>query len=104
MPAQDRIFMPKVLLYITSKIVWTFLFFGTDSNENRAHVHVGKKGTEKLCKIWLEPNVEIESPGSLTEKQSSEVLEIACRYKRQLLDQWNIFKSGGKVNIQKIKE
>ena len=37
--------MPKILLYITSKITWIFLFFGTDFNENRAHVHVGKKGT-----------------------------------------------------------
>ena len=50
--------MPKILLYITAKIIWQFLFWNTDYNENRAHVHVGKRGTERLCKIWLEPVVE----------------------------------------------
>ena len=58
--------MPKILVYITAKITWIFLFWGTDFNENRAHVHVGKKGTEELCKIWLEPEVTIENGGSLT--------------------------------------
>ena len=43
--------MPKVLIYATAKVIWTFLFYGTDSNENRAHVHVGKAGKKKLCKI-----------------------------------------------------
>ena len=51
--------MPKVLLYITAKIMWLFLFYNKDFNENRAHVHVGKKDTQTLCKIWLEPTVEI---------------------------------------------
>lgn len=36
--------MPKVLLYITAKIIWNFLFYNTDFHENRAHVHVGKRG------------------------------------------------------------
>ena len=35
--------MPKVLTYITAYVTWVFLFYGTDVNENRAHVHVGKK-------------------------------------------------------------
>ncbi len=59
-------FMPKVLLYITSKITWIFLFYGTDFSENRAHVHIGKKATEKYCKIWLEPKVAIAKNGTLT--------------------------------------
>ena len=33
--------MPKVLLYITAKIMWLFLFYNKDFNENRAHVHIG---------------------------------------------------------------
>lgn len=65
--------MPKVLLYITSRIIWTFIFFGTDSNEKRAHVHVGKKGTTEMCKIWLEPDVAVEKAGSLTEKQVNDI-------------------------------
>ena len=42
--------MPKILLYITAKVIWNFLFWNTDYYENRAHVHVGKKSTEHLCK------------------------------------------------------
>ena len=26
--------MPKILLYITAKIIWQFLFWNTDYNEN----------------------------------------------------------------------
>lgn len=51
--------MPKILLYIIAKIIWQFLFWNTDFNENRARVHVGKRGTQRLCKIWLEPVVEL---------------------------------------------
>ena len=60
--------MPKVLLYITAKIIWNFLFYNTDFHENRAHVHVGKRGTEELCKIWLEPNIELAKQGDLTDR------------------------------------
>ncbi len=96
--------MPKVLLYITAKIIWNFLFFNTDFNENRAHVHVGKRGTEEMCKIWLEPNIELAKPGDLTEKQIKEVMDIASRFKEKLLKQWAIFKAGKAVKIIKIKE
>lgn len=74
--------MPKVLLYITAKIIWNFLFYNTDFHENRAHVHVGKRGTEELCKIWLEPNVELAKQGDLTDKQVKEVIEIVKNTKR----------------------
>ena len=74
--------MPKVLLYITAKIVWTFLFWGTDTNENRAHVHIGKKGTAKLAKIWLEPTISIADKGSLTDAQIKNVTYRSnCRIK-----------------------
>ena len=55
--------MPKILLYITAKVIWSFLFWNTDYNEKRAHVHVGKRSTEHLCKIWLEPVVELDKQG-----------------------------------------
>ena len=32
--------MPKILLYITARVIWNFLFYNTDLHENRAHVHV----------------------------------------------------------------
>ncbi len=96
--------MPKVLLYITAKIVWTFLFWGTDTNENRAHVHIGKKGTAKLAKIWLEPTISIADKGSLTDAQIKNVLEIVVLYRTELLKQWQAFKNGDKVKMIKIKK
>ena len=66
--------MPKVLTYITAYVTWIFLFYGTDVNENRAHVHVGKKGTERFCKIWLEPIVELAEQGDLTAAQTKQVV------------------------------
>lgn len=96
--------MPKILLYITAKVIWQFLFWNTDYYENRAHVHVGKKSTEHLCKIWLEPNVEIADKGDLTDAQAKEVLGIASLYKERMLKQWQSFKEGKTIRIIKIKK
>ncbi len=96
--------MPKILLYITAKVIWQFLFWNTDYHENRAHVHVGKRSTERLCKIWLEPNVELADRGDLTEAQAKEVLEVAVRYRDRLLNQWNQFKQGKTIRIIKINK
>lgn len=63
--------MPKVLLYITAKVIWNFLFRNTDYYENRAHVHVVKRSIEHFCKIWLEPIVKVEEKGELTSHLNS---------------------------------
>jgi hypothetical protein len=86
--------MPKVLLYITSKITWIFLFYGTDANENRAHVHIGKKDSDQYCKIWLEPEVAVAKNGSLTDAELKQVLKLTAEYQPQLLKQWQKFKAG----------
>ena len=96
--------MPKVLLYITAKLFWIFLFYNKDFNENRAHVHVGKRDTQDLCKIWLEPKVEIAKQGELTDTQANEVLALAETYKDKLLGQWKNFKEGKAIRIIKIKK
>ena len=96
--------MPKVLLYTTAKIVWTFLFYGTDANENRAHVHVGKKGTQVFAKIWLEPSIELSKQGDLTESQAKQLLQIAEAKRDVLLKQWQVFKNGGNVKLIKINK
>lgn len=96
--------MPKILLYITAKIIWQFLFWNTDYNENRAHVHVGKRGTERLCKIWLEPMVELSDKGDLTDAQTKEVLKIANEYHAVLLRQWSLFKQGKRVRMITVKK
>lgn len=96
--------MPKILLYITAKVIWQFLFWNTDYNENRAHVHVGKRGTEHLCKIWLEPQVELAQKGDLTDAQAKEVIWIASEYRERLLQQWNLFKQGKRVKMIMVKK
>ncbi len=84
--------------------MWIFLFYNKDFNENRAHVHIGKKDTEQLCKIWLEPEVELSKQGDLTDSQVKEVLELAQTYKDKLLKQWQLFKEGKTIRIIKIKK
>lgn len=96
--------MPKILLYITAKIIWQFLFGNTDFNENRAHVHVGKRNTEHLCKIWLEPVVEIDQQGDLTDAQAKQVLAIAVEYREKLLHQWSMFKQGKRIRLITVKK
>lgn len=96
--------MPKILLYITAKIIWTFLFYNKDFNENRAHVHVGKKGTVNFCKIWLEPTIEIAKQGDLTDAQIKEILKICAECKDKLLRQWETFKAGKNIRIIKIRK
>lgn len=94
--------MPKILLYITARVIWNFLFWNTDFYENRAHVLVGKRSTARLCKIWLEPIVELADKGDLTDAQAKEVLQIATEYRERLLRQWNLFKQGKPIRIIKI--
>lgn len=81
--------MPKVL-----QIIWIFSFYDTDINENRAHVHAGHRGTRRLVKIWLEPEVELVDSGELNSAEANEALKIAKQYKNEILEQWNIFKQG----------
>lgn len=68
--------------------------FGTDSNENRIHVHVGRKDTKHYCKIWLQPKVELSKAGDLDNAELKEVLEIAEQYKDDLVKQWNDYMNG----------
>ncbi len=96
--------MPKVLLYTTARITWIFLFFGTDVNESRAHVHVSKKGMDSMCKIWLEPSVSVADAGVLTPSQIKQILVIASDNKELLLKQWKRFKSGDTVKMTTINK
>ena len=96
--------MPKVLLYTTAKIMWCFLFYNKDFNENRGHVHVGKKDTAHLAKIWLEPEICVADKGDLTDAQIKEITELVIAHRSQLLTQWKNFKEGKTIRIIKIKK
>jgi len=91
--------MPKLLIY---QAVWIFTIFETDIFENRKHVHVGRKGTEKLCKIWLEPEIIIAKPGELSISEQREVLRITELFKDNLIQQWEQFLTGQKIDIIKV--
>jgi hypothetical protein len=52
----------------------------------------------------LEPIVEVESQGDLTDAQVKEVLKIATEYRERLLRQWDLFKQGKPIRIIKIKK
>lgn len=77
--------------------------YGTDTNENRKHVHVGKKSMTGLCKIWIKPNIEIAEKGELTVKEQNEVLAIVEKYCKQLSNQWDEFIAGKKVTMIIVK-
>jgi hypothetical protein len=96
--------MPKVLLYISAKITWIFLFFGTDFNEKRAHVHVGKKSTETYCKIWLEPEIAVAKIGTLSTSEINDVLRITEEYYSLLIKQWRKFTGGETIKMITIKK
>ena len=91
--------MPKVLIF---KNIWIFIIYATDVNENRIHIHVGKKGMNSLCKIWLEPKVIIADKGKLTLKQQNEVKQIAIDYRTELIEQWHKFMNGKPCRVIKI--
>lgn len=71
--------------------------------EKRKHIHVGKKSMINLCKIWLEPSIEISKTGELSSSQLNEVLEIAKNYKEDLLKQWDNFVAGKPIQLIKVK-
>lgn len=80
------------------------MFYGTDANENRAHVHVAKRGMEHACKIWLEPNIVVADGGDLTIAQIKQVVEITTEHKDKLMKQWKNFKEGKTIKILTIKK
>jgi hypothetical protein len=91
--------MPKLLIY---QSIWIFTIFGTDRNKNRMHVHVGRKGTFHLCKVWLEPEVAIADSGELTVREQREIIGIVTENLGLFLGQWEQFRNGQKVNLVKI--
>ena len=91
--------MPKILIF---KQIWIFIIYDTDMYENRRHVHIGRKGTVNLCKIWLEPEIEISKSGDLTKKELKTVKEITEQYHQQLIEQWDKFISGKGIQIIKV--
>lgn len=92
--------MPKVLIF---RDIWIFVIYGTDKYENRKHVHVGKKATLNLCRIWIDPLIEVADPDDLSQKQQNEVIDIVKLYKNELIQQWEFFFEGKNIKTIKVK-
>lgn len=99
------------------KIIYFLCFiisvFPTDSNENRRHIHVTRRGSKKshvgdtVAKIWIEENgekkIEIEW-SELSAGEEADIIKIIDNnydYINKSID--NIF-SGQKVDILKINK
>ena len=95
--------MPKVLIYATLRIIWTFFFFPNDKNENRAHVHVSRRKGEEPAKLWIEPEVSVEKRGSLTDTELKQVIKIANDSKEEILNRWQCYKRGKEVKTIRKK-
>jgi len=92
--------MPKILIY---KNIWIFVFYPTDKYENKMHVHVGRKSTTNLCKIWIDTNVEVADEGDFKKAELNEILEISKKYQSEFQKMWKDFMAGKEINTIKVK-
>lgn len=56
----------------------------------------------QLCKIWLEPVVEMSKAGELSLSEQREVIRITQLYQAELIQQWDQFLTGKKIDIIKV--
>ena len=93
--------MPKVL--IVGDI--TFFIYSGDINEKRLHIHVEKrKGRHrKAAKFWLEPQIELETKGNLTEKEINEIKKLIRMNQNKLVNQIRNFYNGIEIRTIRIK-
>ncbi|MEX0723996.1 MAG: DUF4160 domain-containing protein [Gracilimonas sp.] len=64
---------------------YRFFFFSRE--EDRIHIHVIH--AEGEAKIWIEPNIEIESAYGLNSKQVNEILEQVKEHEDEIRQSWN---------------
>lgn len=57
---------------------YIFFVFSSDVNESRRHIRVTdkKRDLERLCKFWVEPNIELEYNIGFTQKEIKEIEKI----------------------------
>jgi len=74
--------MPKFFVFLG---FWIGRF---SDEENRAHVHVLKFGSEENMKVWLEPNVEIEYIHGINAATANKIVSEIRRRKDECLEKW----------------
>ena len=75
--------MPKFFEYLG-------FWIGAFSNEeDRAHVHVMRFGTEEEMKVWLLPEIEVEYVKNINPKTANKIVEEIRRRKDECEQKWN---------------
>lgn len=87
--------MGKLLILLK----YVFFVFSSDINENRRHVHVTdkKKNIERVCKFWLEPNVELHENIGFSLKELNEIEKLLRMNMELLSSQLDLFYSNKRV-------
>lgn len=64
---------------------YRFFFFSRE--EDRLHIHVIH--AEGEAKIWIEPEIEVESVYGLNSKQVKEILEQVMEHENEIRESWD---------------
>lgn len=64
---------------------YRFFFFSRE--EERMHIHVIH--AEGEAKIWMEPNIELESSFGLQTKQIKEIIKQVVEHQDEIRQKWN---------------
>jgi hypothetical protein len=69
---------------------YRFFFYSGDRDEP-AHIHVERD--DKIAKIWLDP-IRLESSGGFSRLEIGQILKIADKNQRRLVEAWNEYFGG----------
>lgn len=104
--------MGKILVFLK----YMFLVFGNDVNERRKHIHVSDANFTKLCKFWIEKEIEVKgklvavpeiSLCSNKGFSNKELTEIEAKIKENIdyvTEQLNNFYNGKSIKIKKVNK
>ena len=74
--------MPKFFMFLG---YWIGRF---SQEEDRAHVHVVKFGSQESMKVWLEPDIEIEAIHGINAATANKIIAEIRSRKDECLNKW----------------
>lgn len=81
--------MGKLLVFLK----YVFFVFSSDVKENRRHVHVTdkKRDLERICKFWIEPEIDLEYNIGFSPKEIREIEKMIRGNIKDIHTQLNLF-------------
>jgi len=64
------------------------LFFYSNEGIPREHAHIHIRKAEAVAKVWIEPDVQLESAFGFSSSELSEIAELVLVHREQLLRSW----------------